>query len=105
VVSRADRKAKKAAEKAKKRRGGFIIGALIGGVVALLAAPKTGKETREQLKSAVGGDGGFDFKKQADRLKDAVGAGKESAADQSEALKRKIEETRARLREQMDEGE
>ena len=33
-----------------------------------------------------------------------MGAGKESAADQSEALKRKIEETRARLREQMDDG-
>jgi gas vesicle protein len=97
---------KKAAKKAaKKRRGGFIIGALVGGVVALLAAPKTGKETREQLKSAVGGEGGFDFKSQADRFKEAVGAGKESAADQSEVLKRKIEETRARLREQMDEVE
>ena len=94
----------KADRKSKKKRGGFVIGALIGGVVALLAAPKTGKETREQLKSAMGG-GGFDFKGQADKLKDAVGAGKESAADQSEALKRKIEETRARLREQMDEVE
>ena len=94
----------KADRKSKKKRGGFVIGALIGGVVALLAAPKTGKETREQLKSAMGG-GGLDFKGQADKLKDAVGAGKESAADQSEALKRKIEETRARLREQMDEVE
>jgi gas vesicle protein len=97
-VSKADRKS-------TKKRGGFVIGAMIGGVIALLAAPKTGKETREQLKSAVGGGGGFDFKGQADKLKDAVGAGKESAVDQSEALKRKIEETRARLREQMDEVE
>jgi gas vesicle protein len=109
VVSRAKRKAKKAEKKAaKKRRGGFLIGALIGGVVALLAAPKTGKETREQLKSAAGGGegrGGFDFKGQADKIKDAVGAGRESASDQSEALKRKIEETRTRLREQMDEVE
>ena len=97
----------KADRKSTKKRGGFIIGALIGGVIALLAAPKTGKETREQLKSTVGGGGvgGFDFKGQADKLKDAVGAGKESAVDQSEALKRKIEETRARLREQMDEVE
>jgi len=31
-VSKADRKS-------KKKRGGFVIGALIGGVVALLAAP------------------------------------------------------------------
>jgi gas vesicle protein len=105
VVSRAKRKAKKAAG---KRRGGFVFGALIGGVIALLTARKTGKETREQLKAAVGGGeglGGFDFKGQADKFKDAVGAGRESAADQSEALKRKIEETRSRLREQMDEVE
>ena len=97
----------KADRKSTKKRGGFIIGALIGGVIALLVTPKTGKETREQLKSTVGGGGigGFDFKGQADKLKDAVGAGKESAVDQSEALKRKIEETRARLREQMDEVE
>ncbi len=101
-MSRADRKAKNAGEKAaRKHRGGFVIGALIGAVIALLTAPKTGKETREQLKAAVGGEG---FKGQADKLKDAFGAGKESAADQSEALKRKIEETRARLRQQMDEG-
>jgi gas vesicle protein len=106
VVSRAKRKAKKAEKKAaKKRRGGFVIGALIGGVVALLVTPKTGKETREQLMSAVGGEGGLDFKSQAGKFKDAVGAGRESASDQSEVLKRKIEETRARLREQMDEVE
>lgn len=90
-----------------KKRGGFAAGALIGGVVALLAAPLTGKETRDKLKAAFGGGegGGFGFKGQADKLKDAMGAGKESAADQSEALKRKIEETRSRLRQQMDEVE
>lgn len=102
-MSRAERKAEKAAKKAaRKHRGGFLFGALIGGVVALLTAPKTGKEMREKIKAGVSG-GGFDFKSQADKLMDAVGAGRESAADQSEALKRKIEETRSRLREQMDE--
>jgi hypothetical protein len=35
----------------------------------------------------------------------AIGAGKDSAADQSEALRRKIDETRERLRAQMDMGE
>jgi len=104
-VSKAERKAEKAAKKAGRgRRGGFLLGALAGGVVALLTAPKTGKEMREQIKAGVGG-GGFDFKGQADKLMDAVGAGKESAADQSEALKRKIEETRSRLREQMDQAD
>jgi gas vesicle protein len=91
----------------EKKRGGFVAGALVGGAIALLAAPMTGKETREKLKNAFGGSevGGFDFKVQADKIKDAMGAGKESAADQSEALKRKIEETRSRLRQQMDEVE
>jgi predicted MPP superfamily phosphohydrolase len=42
------------------------------------------------------GDGGLGS--QVDRVKKAIGAGRESAADQSEELRRKIEETRERLR-------
>jgi gas vesicle protein len=82
----------------KKRRGGFIVGALAGMVAGLLLAPKSGRETREQLfgQSGIGG--------QVDRIKGAIGAGKDSAADQNEALRRKIEETRERLRSQMDAG-
>jgi gas vesicle protein len=67
-------------------------------VIGLLVAPKGGKQRREQLF----GEGGFVG--QVDRLKGAVGAGKDSAADRSEELKRKIEETRERLRQQMDVG-
>ncbi len=93
-MSRADRRARKAAKKAarRKRRGGFILGALVGAAAGLLLAPKSGKETRQQLL----GEGGMG--QQVDRVKQALGAGKESAADQSEALRRKIEETRERLR-------
>jgi hypothetical protein len=96
-VGRAERKAAKKAKKAAKRRrrGGFLFGAIAGAVAGLLLAPRSGKDTRSQL---FGGEGGFGG--QVDRLKGAVGAGKESAADQSEALKRKIEETRERLRRQ-----
>jgi gas vesicle protein len=95
-VSRADRRARKAAKKAarRKRRGGFIIGALVGAAAGLLLAPKSGKETRQLLL----GDGGLG--PQVDRVKKALGAGRESAADQSEQLRRKIEETRERLRSQ-----
>ena len=64
-----------------------------------MLAPRSGKETREQLF----GEGGIGS--QVDRLKGAVGAGKDSAADQSEALKRKIEETRERLRQQVAAGD
>jgi len=97
-VGRAERLTAKAEKKAAKRRkrGGFLLGAIAGAVIGLLLAPKSGKETRSQLF----GEGGIGD--QVDRLKGAVGAGKESAADQSEALKRKIDETRERLRRQMD---
>lgn len=95
----------KAREKKSRRRGGFAAGALIGGLTALFATPLTGKEARERLRDALSSGGSCPLRGQVDRLRDAMGAGKESAADQSEALKCKIEETRARLRQQMDEGE
>jgi gas vesicle protein len=77
-------------------KGGFVVGAIAGVAAGLLLAPKSGRETREQLF----GEGGIG--KQVDRVKGAIGAGKDSAADQNEILRRKIEETRARLRNQMD---
>jgi len=97
-VGRAERQAVTAERRAarRKRRGGFLGGAIAGAAIGLLLAPKSGKETRSRLF----GEGGIGS--QVDRLKSAVGAGKDSAADQSEALKRKIEETRERLRRQMD---
>jgi gas vesicle protein len=104
-VGRAEKRASKAEKKAakkaarRKRRGGFVFGALAGAAAGLLLAPRSGKETRAQWFGDEGGLGD-----QVGRLKSAVGAGKESAADQSEALKQKIEETRERLRSQMDEG-
>ena len=104
-MGRADKRAskseKKAARKAgrHKRRGGLLFGALAGVAAGLLLAPRSGKETRAQL---FGGEGGLGD--QVGRLRSAVGAGKDSAADQSEALKQKIEETRERLRNQMDDG-
>ncbi len=82
----------------KKKRGGFLVGAVVGVVAGLLLAPKSGRETREQLL----GQGGISG--QVDRIRGAIGAGKDSAADQNEALRRKIEETRERLRAQMDAG-
>ena len=78
-------------------RGGFILGAITGALAALLLAPRSGKETRAQVYGAKDNLG-----PQTDRLKGAYDTGKSKAADQSAILKRKIEETRARLRHQMD---
>lgn len=82
----------------KKARGGFVFGVVAGAVAGLLLAPKSGRETRDQLfgQSGIG--------VQVDRIKGAIGAGKDSAADQSEVLRHKIEETRERLRSQMSAG-
>jgi gas vesicle protein len=83
-----------------KRRGGFLLGAIAGAIVAILLAPRSGKETRQQLFGGTDGASG-----QVDRIRGALEAGMGQAADQSEALRRKIEETRDRLRRQMDAGE
>jgi gas vesicle protein len=76
-------------------KGGFLVGVVAGAAAGLLLAPRSGREMREQLF----GEG--ELARQVDRLRGAIGAGKDSAADQNEALRRKIEETRARLRSQM----
>lgn len=78
-------------------RGGFILGAITGALAALLLAPRSGRETRAQVYGAKDNLG-----PQTDRLKGAFDAGKGKAADQSAALKRKIDETRARLKHQVD---
>ena len=80
------------------RKGGFLVGAIAGVVAGLLLAPKSGRETRDQLFGQAGISG------QVDRIRGAIGAGKDSASGQNEALRRKIEETRARLRAEMDAG-
>ncbi len=77
-----------------KKKGGLLVGLLIGAAIGLLFAPKKGKELRDQL---FGGSLG----EQKSRLQDAVDAGRQSAETRSETLRQKIEETRQRLREQM----
>ncbi|HIH76637.1 MAG TPA: YtxH domain-containing protein [Methanomassiliicoccales archaeon] len=69
-----------------------MFGVMVGVAAGLLFAPRSGKETRQQLL----GDGGFNA--QVDRIRGAIGAGKDQAAGQSDVLRRKIEETRERLR-------
>ena len=77
-----------------KKKGGLLVGLLIGAGIGLLLAPKTGKELRAQLFGGSEGD-------QGSRFHDAMDAGRESAEKRAETLRTKIEETRQRLRDQM----
>jgi gas vesicle protein len=79
----------------KTKRRGFLVGAIVGGIAGLLLAPGTGKQMREKLFGEE-----FDLDQQKERLRQAMGAGRESAVASSNDLKQKIEETRERLRRQ-----
>jgi gas vesicle protein len=78
----------------RKKKGGLLLGLLVGAGIGLLFAPKAGRELREQLF-------GGSLDEQKSRWQDAVGAGRESAEKRAETLRAKIDETRQRLREQM----
>ncbi|MGD0237856.1 MAG: YtxH domain-containing protein [Syntrophorhabdales bacterium] len=56
----------------------FLIGAMLGGGIALLAAPKSGKKTREQLKVMAG-----DAKEKAEGYYDGM---KEKASEATEKV-------------------
>jgi gas vesicle protein len=93
---RADWRLAARAEKRAFRRGrrrGLLLGAVAGLVAGLLVAPTSGRDARTLL---FGGSG-----RGAGRLRVVFG-GRRRSADQAEELRRKIQETRERLRRQMD---
>jgi len=70
----------------------FLIGATVGGGIALLIAPKSGKRTRAQLKRMAG-----DAKEKAadyyDDIKDKAAEATEKVQDYYEEAKRTVEST------------
>ena len=70
----------------------FLIGAMVGGGIALLAAPKSGKRTREQLKTMAG-----DAKEKAegyyDEMKDTASEAAEKVQGYYQEAKRTVEST------------
>ncbi|QQS51511.1 MAG: YtxH domain-containing protein [Bacteroidota bacterium] len=65
---------------------GLLAGAAIGGVIALLYAPKSGKETREQIKTKLA-----DLEAEFNTLK-------EKATGKSDQIRKDIEAKLAELR-------
>ena len=70
----------------------FLIGAMVGGGIALLAAPKSGKRTREQLKRMAG-----DVKEKTEgyyeEMKDKAVEATEKVQDYYQEAKRTVEST------------
>ena len=58
---------------------GFLVGAVAGGVAALLFAPATGRETRQKIADGLG--------KAKDRVCDEYANAKEYAKTQTDAIK------------------
>ena len=72
--------------------GAFLLGGIIGGVLGLLFAPRSGKENREILASKA--------KEYWGEGVDFYETGKEKATETAEELRVKIDAARERLREQ-----
>lgn len=72
---------------------GFGIGLLVGGIVGLLLAPKSGKESREQLKSFAG-DLSERTRKLTKDLGDKVVSTKDALSESIKAGKAKYDEVK-----------
>ena len=92
-----------------ERRGGsvfgaFLLGGLIGAVLGLLFAPRSGSETREILTDRANdywGQAGEMYATGVDKVGEVVDSSKVTATEKSEQLREKIDEARARLQEQV----
>lgn len=79
---------------------GFILGGLLGTALALLFAPRTGEETRDQLAESAG-----DIRDRArERTDEALGKVRTAAEDLTARGRSKFDESAARLREAIERG-
>jgi gas vesicle protein len=69
---------------------GLLAGVAIGGVIALLYAPQSGKETREKIKQKFS-----DLEKELEALKDKAG-------QKSDEVKNDLEERFAKLKKEVE---
>lgn len=94
----------------KRRRGkfaSFILGGIAGAIGGLLFAPKSGKQTRETIKKRA--DDIIDQSKdvydtQREKVTEAVGSGREMAAEKVEDIRARIEDTKKKLQTQVEQA-
>jgi gas vesicle protein len=87
--------------------GAFVLGGLLGAVLALLFAPRSGKETREMIaeRGQEYLDGAMDtYEDGREKLVDAYSAATSSAAERAEDLKVKVDEVNEALKVKVDEA-
>lgn len=92
-----------------ERRGGsvfgaFLLGGLIGAVLGLLFAPRSGRETRDMLADRANeywGSAGEMYAQGREKVNEVYNAGRENAAERADQLRGKIDEARTRLQEQV----
>ncbi len=70
--------------------GGIILGAIMGGAVALLYAPQTGEDTRNQVKSKID-ELQVELEKMQAKLKDKGNELKGDAKKKMEEMEKRIE--------------
>lgn len=84
--------------------GAFLLGGMLGAILGLLFAPRTGEETREMLTARANdywGQAGDVYSAGLDKVTEAVDTNVTTAEEKSEQLRTKIDEARARLQEQV----
>lgn len=75
---------------------GLGVGALVGAVAALLLAPKSGSETRQDIKSAA-----EDLKEKADKAMHELSESSEELVQKSKDI---LEQTKAKVQQAIDAG-
>jgi gas vesicle protein len=87
--------------------GAFVLGGLVGALIGMLFAPRSGKETREMLaeRGQEYLDGAKDmYDDGREKLVEAYSAAKGTAAERAEELKGKVDEVSETLKSKVDEA-
>lgn len=95
----------------RERRGGgfvcFVLGVIVGAIGGVLLAPKSGEETRKELKERADGlleEGKDIYSTQKEKVIEAYEKGKQVAAEKTGELKKRIGEAREKLSETISES-